>query len=336
MVDAPHSRPPRLAWPDFLRAFLIFIVVADHSRLYIFGADAAGENPLLAFLTSFYMPAFFFISGIFAKPFNDVTRNLKRVFLLAVPFVVVGSIYVYFYRFAPWSYLFTNRMHSGYWFLWSLLFINILFMGRNAWVQRCRRVPAFAADVAVIALAEALCVVAPRLLGAEAASVLSLDMSKYYIPYYFAGFWYGAYVLRRESRMRSRALGAMSVLMAAAGYAGVSFASEGGPAASAFAVLQTLGATLLLTGVFRALPFSWPGAGIVRCIGSHTLEIYVLHYLLLSPAARLAPAGLLGGGPCRDFAVYGVVALGLIAVLLPAILLLRKSRWLSAVLFGRL
>ncbi len=72
----------RVYWVDNLRAFSILAVILGHIA-----------TPLTAFIFSWHMPLFFFVSGFFLKPSQDIiTAATKYARRLLIPFVIFAAI----------------------------------------------------------------------------------------------------------------------------------------------------------------------------------------------------------------------------------------------------
>ena len=82
-----HSTGKRIAYIDFLKAFAIATVLLGHSVEQLSG-EAFWDHPIWAFLYSFHMPLFIFVSGLFFKSalrkgFGEVLR--AKLVQLGVP-----------------------------------------------------------------------------------------------------------------------------------------------------------------------------------------------------------------------------------------------------------
>lgn len=114
----------RIDYIDIAKYVAIFSVVVGHVLAYdLYGFDTAWKKSLLmSFIYSYHMPLFMFLSGLVSitaiqkrTVLNDV---IKRIRILLVPFIIIGSLY------SLWHYgnldFFLSRMKFGYWYLWVL------------------------------------------------------------------------------------------------------------------------------------------------------------------------------------------------------------------------
>lgn len=68
------ARPTRIAAWDLLKLFAIFLVVYGHCMQHLLEVDTR-YNPMFLWITSFHMPLFMTLSGLFAR--NSFRASFK-------------------------------------------------------------------------------------------------------------------------------------------------------------------------------------------------------------------------------------------------------------------
>ena len=108
---------PREYRYDNLRFFLMALVVLGH--LLEITPDIPYERELYYLIYSFHMPAFLFLSGIFAR-----WDRIKVIFGMCVPYLVLQTLYI---RFAQGLYAPEEAMQFSrpYWILWYLFVLAV-------------------------------------------------------------------------------------------------------------------------------------------------------------------------------------------------------------------
>lgn len=123
----------RIEWVDTAKGICILFVVLNHIMLKI-----SCENPLNDFLTSFRMPLYFFLSGVFFKAYSDfrifIIKKINKQLIPFVFFYIVYSIifvilFSYPIKTALTDFIFNQCqiIYGPLWFLICLFEINILF-----------------------------------------------------------------------------------------------------------------------------------------------------------------------------------------------------------------
>jgi fucose 4-O-acetylase-like acetyltransferase len=140
----PHTAARRIAWVDYARGFGIFLVVLGHTLRGLAPAGILEEGPAYragdAWIYSFQITLFFFLSGLFAERRIDRRLGVYLRQLLAT----LG------YPYLVWSTLqtlllmstdrYTNHLHGVYdllgilvnpimqfWFLYALFLTTLLY-----------------------------------------------------------------------------------------------------------------------------------------------------------------------------------------------------------------
>lgn len=124
----------RIEWVDTAKGICILLVVLNHIMII----NSSWENPLNDFLSSFRMPLYFFLSGVFFKTYNNFnTFIIKKINKQLIPFtffyIVYSSISIFVFSYpiqiALTDFIFNQcqTIYGPLWFLLCLFEINILF-----------------------------------------------------------------------------------------------------------------------------------------------------------------------------------------------------------------
>jgi fucose 4-O-acetylase-like acetyltransferase len=185
---------------DILRGIAMLLVVLGHT---LSGCTVNSESSFLYnIIWTLQMPLFILISGYvtkYSRPVNSRRGILiymgKKTLAYLLPwavwtFLVRGVIYEQKY-FLNLKHIFFN-MDSGYWFLFTLWCIVIIF-GLSQFISQyfCTRENQYAKFVAhIIAYVFGMAILA--VIGIVVGmSFLCIKLTLYYMPFYFAGFLYG-------------------------------------------------------------------------------------------------------------------------------------------------
>ncbi|MCI0597912.1 MAG: acyltransferase family protein [Beijerinckiaceae bacterium] len=146
-IHTSTSASGRIAWIDAARGLLIILVVAGHAIIGIVEAGLEKKGGLLSdinfYIYTFHMPAFFFLSGLLARP--SVYKDSRRFFYnitkhIAYPYFLWGTIQMlimnlfsnYLNNPAPFNPLeFFNLIlgsPSQFWFLKVLFLIHVAYL----------------------------------------------------------------------------------------------------------------------------------------------------------------------------------------------------------------
>ena len=140
----------RIEYIDLAKGFCICFVVMFHIM---------GTIPIIGTqITSFRMPLYFFLSGVFFKSYENLGGFLKRkINKLLIPYiffqVILGYLYPYimFYVFGRecpcsyfsnmWFFMECKGVGGPVWFLWCLFVMNIIFYFVYTIGKRCGYFP---------------------------------------------------------------------------------------------------------------------------------------------------------------------------------------------------
>jgi fucose 4-O-acetylase-like acetyltransferase len=277
------------AYIDSIRGLAILLVVLGHT---ITGCMQGYENNILYnVIWSLQMPLFFVISGYitkYSKPLTSCKIFLKSLFrrsgALLIPYFVwtfvVRGILMGQSSFFNLKNLIFN-FDSGYWFLFSLWTISVIFMS-SRYIAGCisdRKIPSTILTLVFIAVFSVLLLFIGLKVG---LSFLNIKQTTYYIPFFVLGYLYGAF----QEKMKSLLL-MEKIVIALATFFWVfvllkcSIVSLGEDVVSIMVrFFSSVCGCICCFGLLSNL-IKGRIAAVLQYIGSHTLEIYLVHYVFL-------------------------------------------------------
>jgi len=126
----------RMEWLDAMRGLTMILVVAYHVAQISFGVNEKASTSL-PFLVLFRMPLFFFVSGFLAYKANfmwtwpnALRLTWKKVKIQVLPTLVFLCVFIILKRQDFWpamEYAMKSPTKSGYWFTWVLLQMFIIY-----------------------------------------------------------------------------------------------------------------------------------------------------------------------------------------------------------------
>lgn len=293
-------------------------------------------NIYIKFVTSFNLAAFFFLSGMFASSENNIFKFAKGCIALLVPFLVVGGIWTSCVRELPLTTLFTNHMHNGYWFLWTLLALRLIFFLRNAIVRRIPHPPItpIVTDAVFLMVIIITSVLLGRVLSPQICSLFSLEMLHSFPIFYFLGVWYKEYVLRKGCNIPKIVIECLLLFFLSSFIIESYLPTEW--LNSLLRCARAICGTMVIVHFFQLLPVKFAGSNWLQFVGQHTLEIYVGHYFLLPTgiAVSLMPTVMLGDGIA--ILLYCLIAMVIIAFMSLLLYFSNHFTLLSFLLFGKI
>lgn len=125
----------RIEYIDALRGFTMILVVFHHVLLFSFNVKGSLVNGVIM---SFFMPLFFFISGLMGYRDNAVwdrkawgSMTKAKVQSLLIPTFILGLTYAYAYRHLGFSSFVTDVYKLGYWFTITLFEMFVILYTVN-------------------------------------------------------------------------------------------------------------------------------------------------------------------------------------------------------------
>ncbi len=295
--SAPQVTGTRVDWIDGLRGWAILLVVAGHAIQW---TNALFESDLaFRLIYSFHMPLFFFISGVVSakavrRPFGELLRT-KSLGLL-VPFlswgIIMGAVNAPGSRFRLWDVLLTlyRTPDAGLWFLWVLLLVTLAAALGLRLVPRQAPWVGLAAATIVVRLAR--------------LPVLGVEMAGWYFPFFAAGLLLSGHLIDRQTPQR-RLPTVIVGLAAAAVWLALALGWQHGALAwpaqrwaeaglgfprvvdLLYRYLTAAAGIAASVAVFSAIRLPVLPRKAVLYLGTHTLEVYVSHILVLTLVTRL-------------------------------------------------
>ena len=324
----------RVEYIDKLKGFAIILVVMGHVLEWGMGIS---DSPANLFYSSFHMPLFMFLSGLFAmKPFktynlaecqNFLQNKVRRVI---VPFLVVGGVF---------SVLQTGGVtavymgeFSGYWFLPALFYAMVTEMIVGWLISKLHGYDRWFFDVIVHLLVYGLLSI-----GYYKTVLAEIPYYLHFIkmyPFFVFGIWFTRYAKLKMQVLSSHMLISLSVILF--------FLS--------LWLQQTVKLPVKLTGLFAIIVlmnlFAAYGDRIrneLSLVGKYSLQIYVFHWFLIPSLLPLGSWFLQQEAPLSGLPNENIVLMLLSALLiaLPIVVAcmvmgktVKHSYWLNVLLFG--
>ncbi len=344
---------PRNETVDIIRGIAILLVVLGHTM------TGCTENSQQSFLFNvvwtLQMPLFMLISGYvnkYSKPMTEIKALGNFFFKRTVAYLLPFAVWTFFVRgliFKQTDYLNIKNlifnMDSGYWFLFSLWNIAMIFgiasfLGEILFKNKGDYSKLVATTLFYIC-GMALMAVIGYFMG---LSFLCIKLTLYYMPFYFAGYLYG----KIEPRLNEAKIfgGFKDFIIAASVIIWIfllnryNFYEIGD---GIFGIILRAGTSLLgciaVCGLVGRLFNSkisaekiGGGTALLDLAGKYSLEIYLIHYLILSMLkAEKVPIFDTPAGMALTIANY-VLTLAVVFVILK---LIKKNKTLNMLLFGK-
>ncbi|MCM1564436.1 MAG: acyltransferase family protein [Dehalobacter sp.] len=299
---------------DNLKFMLIVLVVVGHiiePLIYI-----PVFKSIYAFIYSFHMPLFVFISGYFAKNIDDPKYEIKIISKLVIPYVIFEMIYSVFdfWIFHKESLHFT--FFTPYWMMW-FLFSMIIWKAALPYVVRIR----YALPVTFL-----FGLIAGY--TGELGYYASLSRIVVFFPFFLAGFYFEKKHLEKllTRNWRFAAVCVMLLAFLTFCYFGQNYTVSWFYGSASY---QALGATEWYAGFYRAgiyllavvlglgVMLLVPGRQIplVSALGRNTMYTYLLHGLIVKALVAYGFYQILQTGPQRALVIILGAALAIILAL---------------------
>lgn len=282
----------RIQYIDRLKGFAILLVVMGHVSGFCYHE---GAEEMERFIGSFHMPLFMFLSGMVTKTISappiDIYKWGRKIGALLLPLFVFGFCFTLYctdtssIQAIPakiWTFISSNNK-MGYWYLFALA----LFYATMP-LYSLNKKSRWWTDVFIGCLIEAIFYIGWKPENTLTDVMCLLNAASFY-PFFIIGYMVRKYNmmewLRKQNWLFSVSLIAYVSMFA--------FPFQ-------IHVLHTLTWRLLmpLTGILTSLLFftnrekenSWIDRQL-SFIGRHTLDVYILHYFLIS-SINLTMVGL--------------------------------------------
>lgn len=341
----------RIEWVDILKGLAIFLVVFGHVELYSIGHFNGFFNRLQ---DVFCMPLFFFLSGLFAKPQNDIKESfscIKKKFIqLIIPFVVCGSFYLFIMSDKPWWALFWyphGQGHSGYWFILVLFEIYLLFTLCQVFTRRMTQEisgKTFLIVALIIESSLALIYILCQkgiVIQEPWYTITSFVRLYYNFPFFIMGYLF----MRNHNKItilfNKRVYNIASVIFIILYVISNKYHINTLP----FKWILAFLAVITIVSLCHSMEYriSLCKNNCKRCIeyiGRHTMEIYVLHFFFIPRNMNylkdiIAPNNLIDTNIIIELIINSCIAGAIIFVTLGCAFLISENVYLKQLLFGK-
>ncbi len=336
---------------DVIRGLAILMVVLGHTMS---GCTQNSQASLLHnVIWTLQMPIFMLISGYvsrYSKPLLSVKDFGRYLVKKTISYLIPWTVWTFIIRGVIWrqtSYLDLKfvlyNMDSGYWFLFSLWTIVVIY-GLSSFIsemlckKRGRNIKLTAFTVSYI-LGMAILTGVGLFMG---FSFLCIKLTLYYMPFYYIGYLYGRleydFLRMKHGKAVCDIAVAISFVLWTVLIKQYNFYTIGddvyGIALRATASMLGCVAVCGLVSKFKPENSNyWDFGGWLRNIGTHSMEIYLMHYLFLSIVKAKdtpqfnSPEGIMLTA-CNFIITVGI-SYGIS-------LLIDKNMFLKSLFFGRL
>ncbi|MBQ0023935.1 MAG: acyltransferase [Prevotellaceae bacterium] len=346
----------RMEWLDAMRGFTMILVVAYHVAQMSFG-ESEKTSASLPFLVLFRMPLFFFVSGFLAYRVKFLwtassfgSLCLKKLKVQVIPALVFLCVYIVLRTQTPFWDGFVAAMKSptkdGYWFTWVLLQMFIIYYVFAAMSQRWMR----NSHIPIVLLWAAavfgyLSLYMPNTFGKWYKTDFMMQSSFYETLKFFHFFLIGniahRYWHQSQKLFDTKWFFPVVVLLAFLSCADIfqwhylKFQWTNLPKTMAMYLLM-ITALMFFRHYQQAFTQDRPFGKALQFIGTRTLDVYLLHFILL-PKLPQVGEWLNANRPnfVVDIVLASSVALVVIAFCLLISSILRMSPLLKEYLFGR-
>lgn len=334
---------------DIIRGMAMLLVILGHTM------SGCTQNSQKSFVFnivwSLQMPLFILVSGYVTR-YSRAVSNFsilgacikKRTIAYLFPWIVwtmlIRGAFLGNYKYLDPKYIFWN-MDSGYWFLITIWTINVVFLTASflsAKLAGGKRHANVFAEIFRTGVFYVIGMAILALIGVAAGiSFFGIKLTLYYMPFYFVGYAYG----KLQERINTSSFGVMltQLTIAVSTVAWLAMIakvnlfeiSDSGIGILIRAFASMTGC-IAIFGLCREL-FGHKPVGLVLCwYGTHSLEIYLTHNLLL---VLLQP-----GSPLEINSIAGIIMVAvnyIVTTVLTALVvrLLSANRILRAVLYGK-
>lgn len=133
----------RLQWIDSLRGLLILLVILGHSIQFAPGMDCEHDH-LWNLISSFHVPTFMFLSGylnyrsVQVGRFSYAKRRFQQLFIPCIIWTIIASVLAFPDCINKFKQIIMYPDY-GFWFLWALFWITIIFIVVDYLSERLKR-----------------------------------------------------------------------------------------------------------------------------------------------------------------------------------------------------
>lgn len=281
MINSNSNNNLRIEYIDIAKAIAIFLVV--------FGHVVDTETMSKAFIYTFHMPAFFYLSGLVLKErkdFNLKARVLNKFYTIMVPYCLWGIIYTRL-SFKNWLYLLygTRETLSKAEALTSLWFLPVLFFASIG--SEC--IIYYSSKVKSKNIFLLLSVIASYILGflcphnQEYGNPWGIDISFVSIGFMLIGYWTRLFLVKIKGFMSITIVLITSFVAlvtsvyfnnTSVGYVLMANGIYGNPVLFLLGAIGGIGAVVVLAKIIESILLN---KEFLLFIGRNTLGIFLVH-----------------------------------------------------------
>lgn len=320
----------------------MLMVVAGHTMT---GSTVHSENSFLFNVVwSLQMPLFMLISGYVTRYSRGIASLPGFIGSKSVAYLVPWACWTFLVRgmiFGQANYLDIKwllwNMDSGYWFLFSLWTITMIFGAANHAAKRFAK----GSERSELVLTTAGYLLGMAVLVAigwtAGLSFLCIKLTLYYMPFYYAGYLFGKMQGSLEQKAAYAAwkdmITAICLVVWLTVLAHVDlYTIADNLRGILIRGLSSLSGCVAVCGLVSAFSTKHTGERYIVWVGQHSLEVYLLHYLLLNQVKLVERPEFNTAMGMGIAAVNYVLTLVLCSLLIE---LLNRNRVIKRVAFGK-
>lgn len=274
---------------DSLKGLMMFLVVLGHLFLFSYGSKPLPV--IVKIFTTFHVPVFFFVSGMFFGIDKRQAISEKALFIfkkgiyLIVPSLFFYVLYYYTHNLNPFA--FVTDGFGFYWFL-PVLFFSMLIIGTINIVSTLLKINKIELAGAIFtALLSAFFSLKGLNIDFKYIGVFHLHHLFSYFPFFVVGYMYR---LRRDmvvNTLKNKTVITFAVIISALSFVIIQFSSEILPQyiIGLNYSLKLYSMPLVIMACFSRYQHCFESESKVNSflvlVGRYTLPIYLLHYYFL-------------------------------------------------------
>lgn len=319
----------RILYIDIFRGLAIFTVVYSH--ILLFCTDQYNNSAIIIFLRNFFLYGFFFISGYlgykksiwdFKESFNYIYRKTKT---LLIPTLICGSVYMISHNIKLDVALFDGAK-CGYWFTFTLFLMFLIYAIIMYTIKSSLgRLITFCL-IAFISLV----LHKTNIIEGKIQDLLTLENLTNYLPIFITGILCKRYELIFNKIIDSIPGKIIIFCIVVLSYI-ICIPTS----------LTSLSHTLFIYYILKQLFINCKKPNILSIVGSHSLEIYFLHFFLLFKLPTDISkylSWLSSTNSCTSFPeliIIGSISLIICFGAIGISIILKQVPFLSQILFGK-
>ena len=326
---------------DILRGIAMLLVVLGHTLTGCI--EDAEHNFVFNIIWALQMPLFILISGYvtkYSKPISDVKALWKvikkRTIAYMLPWLIwtfgVRGLVLGHYEYLNLKWL-AYHMDSGYWFLFTIWVISFIY-STSVYIANkvnkedgIKNVVAFTVSYGCFSL---IVLGVGLLLG---FSFLGTKLTMYYLPFYFCGVIFGRYqhLIEKHQGIKDVSIALALIVFNSIISRFYLYDLDETIGEILIRIIASISGCIAICGLVgplckKSTQIIWGGFGY---IGTHSLEIYLTHYIFLSPIKHIAENTI--------ESIWIPTANFLMTVLLcvVTVVLMEQNRVLTKIIYGK-